>query len=277
MLEEYASRLLQGWHPVIVSNRAPLEVSKRGTRYVATRGAGGLVSALSTLATSTDAVWVGCARTEGDREIAGKHPRSPVRITGDDGRSYRVGFVTPEEEAYELYYNQFSNPLLWFIQHYLWNLSHSPVIDQSTDRAWTQGYVKVNQLFAERTVQAARRGKPGEQVLVLIQDYQLYLVAGMVREKLPNAVLQQFIHIPWPTPQYWKVLPRRMRNPIVEGLLGNDIIGFQTARDCRNFLLTCEENLHLTVDYREQTVFYQGRAVWVRSYPVSIDVDHFMH
>jgi trehalose 6-phosphate synthase len=112
--------------------------------------------------------------------------------------------------------------------------------------------------------------------LILIQDYQLYLVARMVRERLPEVTLQQFIHIPWPTPQYWKVLPSKMRDPIVEGLLGNDIIGFQTPRDCRNFLLTCEENMGFSVDFIEQAVFIRGRTVWVRSYPVSIDVDQFL-
>jgi trehalose 6-phosphate synthase len=249
-------------------------VTKKGSRYIASRGAGGLVSALSTLASSTDAVWVGAARTAADREVALRHPRSPVEITGDDGRTYRVGFVTPDEEAYDLYYNQISNPLLWFLQHYLWDLSYSPILDDATDRAWTEGYVHVNQLFADRAVQAARRATA--RPLILIQDYQLYLVARMVREKLPDATLQQFIHIPWPTPQYWKVLPKKMRDPIVDGLLGNDLIGFQTQLDCRNFLLTCEENMGLTVDYREMTVFYRGRAVWVRSYPVSIDVDRFL-
>ncbi|MEA2647429.1 MAG: trehalose 6-phosphate synthase [Chloroflexota bacterium] len=279
MLEEYARHLLEGWHPVIAANRAPVEVQKKGSRFIASRGAGGLVSALSTLASSTDAVWVGCARTDADREVAARHPRSSVRITGDDGRAYSIGFVTPDEEAYDMYYNQISNPLLWFIQHYLWNLSHNPVIDEATDRAWTQGYVHVNRLFAEKIVQSARRRgaktSRRDRPLILIQDYQLYLVAKMVRERMPEATLQQFIHIPWPTPQYWKVLPDKMRDPIVEGLLGNDIVAFQTPRDCRNFLLTCEENLHLPVDYREQTVFVSGRTVWVRAYPVSIDVDQF--
>jgi trehalose 6-phosphate synthase len=283
VLEEYARHLLEGFYPIIAANRAPVEVHRKGSKYVATRGAGGLVTALSTLATSTDAVWVGCARTPADRELARKHPRSPVVIRGDDERDYRIAFVAPEEEAYDLYYNRISNPLLWFVQHYLWNLSHNPVIDRETDRAWTEGYVRVNRMFAERIVQAARRAPLGEKgraegevPLVLIQDYQLYLVANMVRERLPGAVLQQFIHIPWPTPQYWKVLPAKMRDPIVEGLLGNDVVGFQTPRDCRNFLLTCEENMNLSVDYREQTVFRGGRTIWVRAYPVSIDVDAFL-
>jgi trehalose 6-phosphate synthase len=229
------------------------------------------VSALSSLAASTDAVWIGCARTDADRQVARSHPRSPVRLTGDDGRGYRVAFVIPDEEAYDLYYNHISNPLLWFIQHYLWDLAQEPMLDQATDHAWREGYVKVNQLFADRIVQAARGADA--RPLVLIQDYQLYLVGRMVRERMPQAALQQFIHIPWPTPQYWKVLPKKMRDPIVDGLLGNDIVGFQTTGDCRNFLLTCEENMGLTVDYREQTVFYKGRTVWVRAYPVGIDVE----
>jgi len=274
VLEEYASRLLEGWHPVIAANRAPVQVHRQGQRFVATRGAGGLVSALSTLAASTDAVWVGCARTDGDREVAAKHPRNFVTLTGDDGRSYRVAFVMPDEEAYDLYYNNISNPLLWFIQHYLWDLTQEPMLDQATDHAWREGYVKVNQQIADRVVQAARRGE-GKRPLVMIQDYQLYLVAAMVRARLPQATLQQFVHIPWPTPQYWKILPKKMRDPIVEGVLGNDIIGFQTSGDCRNFLLTCEDNMGLSVDYREQTVFHQGRTIWVRSYPVSIDVELF--
>jgi trehalose 6-phosphate synthase len=97
----------------------------------------------------------------------------------------------------------------------------------------------------------------------------------MVRACLPGVRLQQFIHIPWPTPQYWKILPRRIRDGITLGILGNDIIGFQTTRDVRNFLLTCEENLGLAVDYRERTVFHDGRAIWVRSYPISVDVRDF--
>src|SRR3979411_2040110 len=182
MLEEYARHLLEGWHPVIVANRAPVEVHKQGTKFIATRGAGGLVSALSTLASRTHAVWGGGARTDADREVAQKHPRSPVSITGDDGRTYRIGFVTPDEETYDLYYNQISNPLLWFLQHYLWNLSHNPTIDRDTDHAWTEGYVKVNRLFADRVIQAARRGatdpnssskgRGKDRPLILIPAYQ---------------------------------------------------------------------------------------------------------
>src|SRR4029077_14764003 len=89
---------------------------------------------------------------------------------------------------------------------------------------------------------------------------------------LPRARIQQFVHIPGPTPQYWKILPKRIRDGITLGILGSDIVGFQTQLDVRNFMLTCEENLGLSVDYRERTVFHDGRAVWVRNYPISVDV-----
>src|ERR1700674_2237328 len=90
-----------------------------------------------------------------------------------------------------------------------------------------------------------------------------------------DAGLQHFVHIPWPTPQYWKVLPHYMRDEIMDGLLAADVIGLQTHSDVRNFLLTCEENMGLPVDFRQQTAFYRGRTVWVRRYPISIDVREF--
>src|SRR6202007_2002852 len=115
-------------------------------------------------------------------------------------------FVDPGQEAYDLYYSVFSNPLLWFIQHYLWDLSREPIVDATTERAWREGYQYVNRLFAERVVEEARRSDV--PLLVMVQDYQLYCVPQMVRARIPRGRLQQFVHIPWPTPQYWKILPK---------------------------------------------------------------------
>jgi trehalose 6-phosphate synthase len=85
-------------------------------------------------------------------------------------------------------------------------------------------------------------------------------------------MIHLFVHVPWPTPQYWKVLPKHMRDAILNGLLGCDIVGFQSSLDVRNFLLTCEENAGLQVDERERAVFFGGRVVYARHYPISIDV-----
>src|SRR5207245_11605352 len=139
--------------------------------------------------------------------------------------------------------------------------------------ASTYGRPRVYHLVAQDVANEARRGH--KRPLVLSHDYQLYLVPRLVRRDLPDAILQHYVHIPWPTPQYWKVLPQYMRDEIMDGLLAADIIGLQTHSDVRNFLLTCEENMGLPVDFRQQTAFYRGRTVWVRNYPISIDVREF--
>jgi len=262
------ARTLPGRHAILVSNRGPQDSREDGTFK---RGAGGVVTALLTLAEATAADWVACARNDVERKQAESSSDGlQVRLARGKGRLY---YAAPSREEYDRYYSVIANPVLWFIQHYLWDLGNEPVIDDRIHQAWTDGYVRVNMLMAEKVIELAHTS--ADPPMVLVHDYQLYLVPRLLRAALPRALIQHFIHVPWPTPQYWKVLPKHMRDPILEGLLGCDIIGFQTSRDVRNFLLTCEENLGLAVDYRERTVFHEGRAIWVRCYPISVDVGEF--
>ncbi|HEX6489120.1 MAG TPA: trehalose-6-phosphate synthase [Candidatus Dormibacteraeota bacterium] len=248
-----------------MSNRAPFEPGPTGAFR---RGAGGLVTAMLTVAEATGAPWVACARSDAERTLAkGKQPVA-VRL---DGELLNIRYVRPSPSEYHKYYSVISNPLLWFIQHYLWDLTHEPTIDDEVHDAWEHGYVRVNQLFAEEVAEVAKSSP--NRPLILTQDYQLYLAPAGIRELLPDAAMQHFVHIPWPTPQYWKILPQPMRDAIVHGLLANDIVAFQSTIDAHNFLLTCEQNLGLAVDMRERTVLSSGRVTWVRSYPISIDID----
>ena len=273
-IEQYARRLLKDFHPIIAANRAPVDVVARdGQAPVFSRGAGGLVTGLSSLAQATGAVWVAAARGEAETQLRLDDEGEPMILETSDGGRFQVSWVSAPRLVYDMYYNTISNPLLWFVQHFLWNLAQAPILDETTHRAWTDGYRRVNQLFAQHVVREARRGH--QRPLVLSHDYQLYLIPRLVRRELPDAVLQHFVHIPWPTPQYWKVLPQYMRDEIMDGLLAADVIGLQTSSDVRNFLLTCEENMRLPVDFRQQTTFYRGRTVWVRSYPISFDVNAF--
>src|SRR5712692_1919776 len=273
-IEQYTRRLLKDFHPIVAANRPPVDLAHDPadrTRFV--RGAGGLVTGLSGLALATGAVWVASVRDGLEGELEVDSGGEPMMVETSDGSRFQVSWVNPPRLAYDLYYNTIANPLLWFVQHYLWNLAEAPVLDDSTHLAWNEGYRRVNQLFAQQVVREARRGR--KRPLVLSHDYHLYLVPRLVRRELPDAVLQHFVHIPWPTPQYWKVLPIYMREEIMDGLLAADIIGLQTHSDVRNFLLTCEENMGLPVDFRQQTAFYRGRTIWVRRYPISIDVREF--
>ncbi len=261
-MREYTARVLKPWSPLVVSNRAPFEPGPKGTMK---KGSGGLVTALITVAEATGAPWVAAARSPAERELAGREPAEGHAPGGSE-----IHYVVTDEEAYRRYYSVIANPLLWFLQHYLWGLIREPVIDAETWSAWDDGYVAVNQAFARKVVEVARQVE--KPPLILTQDYQLYIAPQLIRAKLPQAALQQFIHIPWPTPNYWKVLPKSMRDAIFQGILGNDLIGFQSNLDVRNFLMSCEELMGLRVDHRERAVLHAGRVVWVRSYPISIDV-----
>src|SRR6266851_1868472 len=264
-MRAYVSRTLPNHSAIVVSNRAPHEPRPEGGFA---RGAGGVVTALLTLAEVTAADWVCCARTDAERQL--------VETQGDTWNApllqsdTRLHYVMPTREQYDRYYSVMANPVLWFIQHYLWDLAQQPIINGRIHRAWKEGYVEVNRQVAEKVVEVGR--KVPNRPLVLVHDYQLYLVPKLVREHLPGAIIQHFIHIPWPTPHYWKVLPKQLRSAILEGLLGCDIVGFQSSLDVRNFLMTCEENAGLQVDERERAVLVDGRIVYARAYPISIDV-----
>ncbi len=264
-MRAYVSRTLPHHSAIVVSNRAPHEPRPEGGFA---RGAGGVVTALLTLAEVTASDWVCCARTDAERQL--------VETKGDTWTApllrsdTRLHYVMPTREQYDQYYSVIANPVLWFIQHYLWDLAQQPIINGRIHRAWKEGYVKVNRQVAEKVIEVGR--KVPNRPLVLVHDYQLYLVPRLVRQQLPGAIIQHFIHIPWPTPQYWKVLPKEMRSAILEGLLGCDIVGFQSSLDVRNFLMTCEENAGLQVDDREKAVVVDGRVVYARAYPISIDV-----
>jgi trehalose 6-phosphate synthase len=162
--------------------------------------------------------------------------------------------------------------MLWFIQHYLWDLSNAPDIRREELDAWEYGYVAANHAFAEAVV-AELATDP--EAVVMLHDYHLYVAPSVIRAARPDAFLHFFVHIPWPQPDAWRVLPAHIRESIVRGLLANDIVAFHTRRYARNFLLTCEELLDIHVDYRRRLVHWDGREVWVRSYPISINAPLF--
>ncbi|MBV8159591.1 MAG: trehalose-6-phosphate synthase, partial [Acidimicrobiia bacterium] len=259
---------------VLVSHRGPVEfrLDDQRTRHAA-RGGGGLVTALSGLAVDRpDVVWVAAAITDEDRAVASEQ-RGRSFAAARDGGTFQVRFVETDPDEHHRFYAIVANPMLWFIQHYLWDLSNAPDIGAHEKDAFTDGYVAVNDRFADAVAVEVQR--LGEHAVVMTHDYHFYLLPAMVRERCPSALLQHFVHIPWPQPDAWRVLPTAMRNAILEGALGNDLIAFHTERSARNFLLTCQELLDLEVSFRDMSVVLDGRPVAVRWYPISIDVANF--
>jgi trehalose 6-phosphate synthase len=255
---------------IIAANRGPVtfQTHSDGSRTF-DRGSGGLVTALLGLTRHVDATWIACARTDADADWE-EGKISLMDLASD----INVQFLAPEESAYEKYYNVIANPLIWFLQHGMWDIPRQPIIDLKTWKAWEEGYVTINQLFADAIVAETKASK--KKPLVMLQDYHLYLTARLVRNQLPPAerpTMLHFVHIPWPGPDYWAILPQAMRNAVLEGLLGADLIGFQTDNDALNFARTCREYLsRVGVKYREGRIWYRNHVTYTKAFPIAIDV-----
>jgi trehalose 6-phosphate synthase len=253
---------------IIVSNRGPLQFERdeRGERTVR-RGGGGLVTALSGLVKHRDALWIASAMT--DEDVAVSNERGAIEQELD-GIDYRVCLVGSDPVAYDRFYNVIANPILWFIQHYLWDLSNAPDVRQEELDAWDYGYQTVNQDIAG-AVLSQIEGQ--EQPLVMLHDYHLYTAPRMIRNERPDAFLHHFVHIPWSQPDSWRILPTRIREAIFDGLLANDIIGFHTLAYCINFLRCCDELLEAEVDYGRGEIHHAGGRTVTRAYPLGIDAE----
>jgi trehalose 6-phosphate synthase len=257
---------------ILVSNRGPVEYQLSPEDNLQARhGSGGVVTALSTLIDYVDFTWVSSAMGEGDRRVAKQAEDGRVKSPLTGQKLYLRYVVTPRR-VYHKFYNIFCNPLLWFLQHYMWSSTYTPNVDESVYDAWATGYIPVNRSFADAVLEEAKHSVLPPYVM--LHDYHLYLVPGMVRESLPEAIIQHFLHIPWPETVYWQMIPAFMRTAICESLCASDIIGFQTLRDVRSFLHSCEIFIdECTVDHKKCTVTLNGRETSVRCYPISIDVE----
>jgi trehalose 6-phosphate synthase len=250
---------------VLVSNRGPVTFEADGT---AVRGTGGLVTALTGLASHRETVWVASAMTDGDVDVSRAHNGRPFSVHSPAGGEYMVRLVESDPEAYDRFYNVFANPMLWFIQHYLWDLSNAPDVRRHEIEAFEFGYNVVNEDLA-RAVCEEIEGVA--EPVVMVHDYHLYTLPELVRRARPDAFLHHFVHIPWTQPDAWRVLPTRIRSEIYAGLLANDIIGFHTRSYRRNFLQCCRDLMDLDVDFERGLVHWRDREVWVRAYPLPID------
>ena len=229
------------------------------------------MTALQGLVAHRTALWIASAMTDEDIAVTREVNGEPTSVELD-GVSYDVCLVESDAEAYDRFYSVIANPILWFIQHYLWDLSNAPDIRAEEADAWDHGYRVVNDDIAQAVL---RQIEGLSDPLVMLHDYHLYTCPALLREARPDVFLQHFVHIPWSQPDSWRILPVRWREEIFRGMLANDIIGFHTSAYCRNFLHCCRELMELDVDYERGAVVHSGRETWVRAYPLGIDSERF--
>lgn len=275
--------LTRGQKLIIASNRGPVEFYHTTDGRLATkRGAGGVVTALAAFARAVPLTWVAATMTDADRD-AFADAQALARTVRLGRQPLQVRYVPIPPDMYHRYYDEISNEILWFLQHYMWSPIQWPNFGEEQVRSWDEGYRPVNAALARVIADEAhaggavdrsyRAGDDRANTIVLLQDYHLYLTSMLVRKRLPQATIQQFIHIPWPANRYWQLLPDRFVHEIYEGLSGNDVLGFQTASDLQNFLVGARAFLSGSrIDFDRQTVVWRRHRLMAHVYPVPTDV-----
>jgi trehalose 6-phosphate synthase len=243
---------------IILSNRGPIEYQLTEDQKLERKsGVGGLSTALAGIETYGIPVkWFSSPMSKGDRKVM------------EEGLPHH--FVPLSKEIYTQYYNGISNNVLWFAFHEMYHRGEQNV--SALEQHW-KSYTQANRAFADVVhTQMKENSKP--EPVVMIQDYHLLQVAGMLRERHPTILLQHFLHIPWPKPKVWKELPEKMVKDIYSGMCGNDIIGFQTNQDAQNFLKGAQDYLpDAEINFKKSRVRWQKHDTQMRVYPISISIE----
>ncbi|MFC2059026.1 trehalose-6-phosphate synthase [Chloroflexota bacterium] len=270
-LVELCQELLAERRLIIISNRGPIEYDvAEGGVLQSRRGGSGVVAALSALSRDVEVTWISSTMREGDRRAASSADNGCFKAPLPGQKLY-LRFINSPRAVYHKYYNIFCNPLLWFLHHCMWNSPYTPNFDARVYDAWENGYIPLNRAFAEAAIDEAARDRMPP--FVMLHDYHLYLAGSYIRRQMPYAILQHFIHVPWPAPDHWQMFPSPMCRAILESLCSMDIVGLQTSRDVQNFLHCCEVFLdNAEVNYQDSIVSVAGHETRVKSYPVSIDI-----
>jgi len=246
---------LHGNDVIVVSNREPyIHVNTDGGIRVQ-RPASGLVTALEPVMRACSGTWIAHGSGSADREVVDRNDR--VAVPPDKpAYSIRRIWLTKEEEAG--YYAGFANEGLWPLCH----IAHVRPTFRTSD--W-EYYQKVNARFADAVAAEAQTTDP----VVLVQDYHYALLPRMIRNRLPDATILTFWHIPWPNPEAFAICP--WRNELLDGMLGSSILGFHTQFHCNNFMDTVDRLLEARVDREAFTISFKGQSTAVHRYPISIE------
>jgi alpha,alpha-trehalose-phosphate synthase [UDP-forming] len=244
---------------IVVSNRVPYNVKKVKGEIKYKRSIGGLVTALDPILCQKGGQWIGWNGYSGySRDFKGKL----VVGTDCDLEGYSLKLINLSTKEIKEYYHGFANRALW-------PLFHGFISQSYFNKDNFLYYRKINNRFANRILEEA----DGNEI-IWIHDYQLCITPASLRERSNKKLkIIFFLHIPFPNYEIFRVLP--WDKEILTGLLGNDLIGFQTTRDAYNFLECCKNILDLKVDFKNKKVSHEGREIDVRGFPISIDFDHF--
>jgi trehalose 6-phosphate synthase len=247
---------------LVASNRGPVSFTAgEDGSLTARRGGGGLVSGLSALGPGAG-VWVCAALGDGDRAAAA---RSGARLDPADTGGQAVRMLDIPAATFDAAYNGIANSVLWFIHHLLYQTPLEPVFDAGFEAQWAE-YRAYNAAFADALADEAAPG-----AAVLVQDYHLSLVPGLLRERRPDLRIGHFSHTPWAPPELFRVLPDGVAREVLLGILGGDRAGFLTERWARAFAACCADLLGAKVD--GLSVTHEGRTTRLGVHGLGADAE----
>ncbi len=242
---------------IIVANREPYIHQYDGDKIKCIKPASGMATALDPIVRACGGIWVGHGSGNADRKMV--DDRDHVQVPPNDPRyTLRRVWLTKEQE--ERYYYGLANEGLWPLCHITFT---RPVF---SPQCW-ETYREVNALFARAVVEEAGN----RPAFVFIQDYHFALLPRLLKNANPNLVVAQFWHIPWPNREVFRVFP--WGEELLDGLLGNDLLGFHLRYHCQNFLDTVDRAIEAKVDQERSEITRQGKVTVVRPFPISIDYE----
>jgi trehalose 6-phosphate synthase/phosphatase len=242
----------------VVSNRLPFTIKSKDEKVEVSPSSGGLITAVNSFLKNdknhfSETNWVG---------VPGCSPSVWSGISRQlPTISYNYIPVMLYKEQYQKYYLGFSNSVLWPLFHYFPSYAEY-------EEAWFDDYMLANQHFADVLL---RKLRPGDTVW--IHDYHLLPLAGILRKALPELTIGFFLHIPFPSYELFRLLPRKWQQQLLEGMLGADLIGFHTIDYASHFMQSVQ--MVLGLDNERHITRYKNRLVKVDVFPISIDYAHF--
>lgn len=254
-LKEFAKDALKNRPLYVVSNREPYIHIKKGNKIEIVEPASGMVTALNPIMKACGGVWI--AHGSGDADMETVDSNDKVSVPPDDPK-YDLKRVWLTKEDEKGYYYGFSNDGLW-------PLCHAAFVEPQFRKEDFVSYEQVNGKFAESILKEIRNVK---NPLIFIQDYHFTLLPKIIKEKRPDAVIALFWHVPWPSPESFKICP--WKKEILEGMLGADLLGFHTQLHSNNFIDTVRKELEALVDSEQFSVQKNNHISFVKPFPISV-------
>ena len=245
---------------LIVSNRMPYQIQETEDGYFLRQSSGGLVSAIKSYFEKNrnkgfdEVMWIGVPD-------ANKERWDSLMRSQKEQLDFVLHPVFVNNKIYENYYNGFSNSILWPLFHYF------PTFMSYHDEDYN-AYKEVNEIFAEQILSVANKND-----VIWIQDYHLFLLPGLLRNRMPELEIGFFLHIPFPSFEIFRIMPRKWKQEILEGLLGADLIGFHTIEYRRYFLETIQMVLNVNNEFGH--IYYRDRVLKAELFPIGIDYEKF--